>query len=520
VCKFIIRACLFLFTLVLPSMISATGLGKLTLNSYLGQPFKAKIDLVSVKKEDISSITVSLASLDTFQLANVDYARFLRTLEFSVENSLDGQPYVKLTSLQPVIEPYFSMLIELNWSSGSLIREYTVRLVEDIPQSAPPVVQQEEPVIPISVKPESIAAEQPDTRTVEDLADGEEPSAKETMLELDIVPEPEPEPEQKVAPQQEMVSAKRSGSTTYGPVKSGDTLAKIAQERNFYHVQLNQILIALLHANREAFIENNVNRLKTGYMLLIPDESEIATISSDVADKEVKMQMANWEAYRQRLVVEASIHSASDESTQIATGEIITTIDDNSTETAHDSPEGVLRLSKGVEEEGWVKEGVEEGGSEDAISIQERLNIVEENSIANEMALNEAKKHISSLEHVMEKNRIANEKELNESNQRIISLKRNIMELQKLLELENSGMADAEARAENILSATSESPPVIEEKPIKVVKAPIESVKGEESNLTIIKWVSWIVIFLVAVGLWLQIKQSRAAKNSKTSDTI
>ncbi len=88
-CKLIIKACLFLVALVLPYMVSATGLGKLTLNSYLGQPFKAKIDLVSVKKEDISSITVSLASFDTFQLANVDYARFLRTLEFSVENSVD-----------------------------------------------------------------------------------------------------------------------------------------------------------------------------------------------------------------------------------------------------------------------------------------------------------------------------------------------------------------------------------------------------------------------------------------------
>ena len=86
-------------------------------------------------------------------------------------------------------------------------------------------------------------------------------------------------------------------------------------------------------------------------------------------------------------------------------------------------------------------------------------------------------------------------------------------------------MADAEAQAKSILSATRDSPPVIEEKPVKVVKAPVESVKGgesnqTESNQTIIKGLLWLAIFLVAVGLWWKIKQSRAAKNSKISDTI
>jgi pilus assembly protein FimV len=394
VCKPVIKACLFLVALTLSFMVSATGLGKLTLNSYLGQPFKAKIDLVSVKKEDISSITVSLASLDTFRLANIDYARFLRTFEFSVKNSVDGQPYVKLVSLQPVIEPSFSMLIELNWSSGSLIREYTVQLVEDIPQSVSPVMQQDEPVIPISVKPEPTAAEQPDhSRTVENLAGDEESTVKETMLEPEVVPAPEPAPEQEQ--EQERVSAEKSVATTYGPVKSGDTLTKIVQERIFYKIQLNQILVALLRANREAFIDNNMNRLKTGYMLQIPDESEVATISPDVADKEIKMQMTNWEAYRQRLVIEAAIPSTSEEPEQTATGEITTILDDNSsTETARESSEGLLRLSKGME----VVEGAEEGSGEETISIQEKFNIVEDNSIAGEKALNEANERISLLE--------------------------------------------------------------------------------------------------------------------------
>jgi len=460
-------------------MVSATGLGKLTLSSSLGQPFKARIDLVSVKKEDISSITVSLASLDTFQLTNIDYARFLRTFEFSIQNRVDGQPYVRLISPQPVTEPSFSMLIELNWSSGSLIREYTVQLVEDISQSAPLVMQQDEPVIPISVQPESMtAAEQPDSGTVEDSAGDEGTTIKEVAPESEMVPEQVSELQQKTVPAEQP-------ATTYGPVKNGDTLIKIAQERIFYHVQLNQILVALLRANREVFIDNNMNQLKTGYMLQIPDESVIATIPPDVADKEVKMQMANWDAYRQRLVVEAEfIPFSSEGPEQKDTGKIITTVlDNNSIETAHESSEGLLKLSKGMEN----VLGTEEGSGEDTMSIQEKFNIVEDNSIAGEKALNEANERISLLEQAMEENKIANKEQLNESNQRIMILEKNIKELQHLLELRSPNIASAEAQT-------------------------------EESNQTIMSWILWIMILLLITGLWWKVKQSR--DNSKSSDAI
>ncbi len=334
------------------------------------------------------------------------------------------------------------------------------------------------------------------------------------MPEADVMSEPEPE---EAVPQQETVSAKKSGATTYGPVKSGDTLSKIAQERIFYHVQLNQLLVALLHANREAFIDNNMNRLKTGSMLQIPDESEIAAISPDVADKEVKMQMANWEAYRQRLVVEASIPSASDESAQMATGKITAILDDNSIETEHEYSEGLLRLSKGMES----VVSTEEGSGEDTISIQEKFNIVEENSIAGEKSLNEANESISLLQRAMAENKTANEKALNESNQRIVALEKNINELQLLLELKNSTMANAEAQAESILSEASDSPPTIIVKPVKVVQPPIDSVERggsnptEESNPTIMNWALWIAILLLIIGLWWKIKETRAYNKSR-----
>jgi len=415
----IIRACLFLFALISSSAVHATGLGNLTLNSYLGQPFKAEIDIVSVKKEDIPSLSVKLASRETFQQSNVDYAPFLFTFRISIENRANGQPYVKITSPQRVVEPFLSMLIELNWSSGRLIREYTVLLdpPEDALEPDLPAVQVE-PVVPSSVKPEPVAAEQPDSIIIENVVSEEEPTVKE------VAPEPEKVPEQVPEPEQKTVSAEQP-ETTYGPVKSGDTLAKIAQKVAHPRVQLNQMLIALHRANPKAFSDNNMNRLKAGPILRIPDASEVAAISPDAADKEVKMQTANWEAYRQKLAaeVDSSAASAGEESAQTATGKISTMIE-NLADAAKKPFEEKLSISKG-----------EVSGAQDKIRA-------------------------------LEESATAKEKTLNEANERVAILEKNVKELRQLLELKNAEMAELQNQVEPITpDATTETklPPAITE---------------------------------------------------------
>lgn len=409
----IIRACLLLFALASSFAVHATGLGNLTLNSYLGQPFKAEIDIVSVNTEDIPSLTAKLASRETFQQSNVDYVPFLFTFQISVENREDGQPYVKITSPQRVVEPFLSMLIELNWSSGRLIREYTVLLdpPEDALEPALPAMQVE-PVVPHSVKPEPAEAEQPDSIIAEDVVSDEELALKDVIPEPEIVSEQAaPEPEQKTVSAEEPV-------TTYGPVKSGDTLIKIVEKVAPPRVQLNQVLIAMHRANRKAFSGNNMNRLKVGSILRIPDANEIATISPDTADKEVKMQTANWEAYRQKLAAEVdSVASTGDESAQTAAGKITTMID-NLAESAKKESKEKLSISKGEGKEGSK-------GENTTSSAQDKIRALEESAIAKEKALNEA-------------------------NERVALLEKNIQELRQLLELKNADMAELQNQAQTI----------------------------------------------------------------------
>lgn len=527
-CKSIIRACLFLVALALSSIVCATGLGKFTLNSYLGQSLKAEIDLVSVKKEDIPSLRASLASSNTFSLANVDYAAFLDTFEFSIQNRANGQPYVRIISSQPVTDPSFSMLIKLDWPTGNIIREYTVHLEppsEQLQSTLPEIQQTTSDSLNIA-KSEHSAAKQLDS-VIKNLTSKEDPVSNKSILDK-RQKNAELQEEAELSESEDLAEAVESepkfGVTTYGPVRNGDTLLRIVQKETSYNVQLNQLLIALYRANPEAFTDNNINQLKAGFILRIPDENEVATISPDVADKEVKIHTANWEAYRQKLATDVtSIVPKSEEPEQTATGEITTIIDDNSTETAHESSVGLLKLSKGMEE---VVEDAEEGSGEDTISIQEKFNIVEDNSIAGEKALNEANERISLLERTMEENRIANEKDLNVSNQRIMVLEKNIKELQHLLKLKNPTMASAQTQAESILSEASDSSSVIVEKPVKVVQPPVDSVEKEgsnpreESNTTTINRVLWIMILLLIIGLWWKVKQSRADDNSKSSDIL
>ena len=399
----IIRACFFLFVLTSSFTVHAAGLGNFTLNSYLGQPFKAEIDIVSINKEDISTLSAKLASRKTFQHLNVDYAPILSEFKINIRNRINGQPYVKITSPQRVVEQFLSILIELNWSSGLLIREYAVLL--DPPEDSL------EPVLP----------------------------AVEVEIETEVEAEAEAEAEAKVVPsaaQPEPVNTEKP-ETTYIPVKSGDNLTKIAQKVAYPNVQLNQMLVALHRANRKAFSDNNMNRLKTGPILRIPDASEVAAISPGEADKEVKMQTNNWELYRQKLAAEVSSAALVDEeSAQTAAGKIVTQVDD-SAKAPIKQPEEKLSISNG--------EGIIEGSTGDN-------------------ATNSSQDYIAALED----SAISKAKALNEANENIAILEKNIEKLRQLLELKNAGISELQTPAGDAANTATEirSPPAITEESI------------------------------------------------------
>lgn len=391
-----IRACLLILVMMSPWTGFAAGLGKLTINSALGQPLQAEIDLVTVNNEEISSLAAQLASHEAFRQAGIDYKSFFSTFKISIEPRSNGDPFIKIVSPTAINEPFLNMLVELNWASGRLMREYTVLL--DPVESAT-----SNPVAPILSHNLDASSIQP-----------KEQMASAPAVEQDTAPK-----EKKPAP-----APNTSGGKTYGPVMQGDTLSGIAGLVSPQGVSLNQVLIAMFRANRDAFIEDNMNLLKVGVVLRIPDRSEILAISESEADREVKVQVADWRNYRNRLVAAITESPVNEVPKQSDKGQITTTSADESI-TINEPPREVLRLSSGAQLDGMSSDG----GNEN-VTPQDRLQMMEEDAIARNFALNEA-------------------------NERIAMLEKNIKDLQLLLELKDPTLAEAQMQAESLLSAAS-----------------------------------------------------------------
>lgn len=406
-----VRACFLLFVFILSFSAHAAGLGRLTINSALGQPFNAEIDLVTVNAEDLSSLTASIASLEAYAQAGVHYEPFFSAFKLSIEPRTNGESYIKLTSPQAINEPFLNLLVELNWSSGRLLREYTVLL-------DPVDTRRSEPVAPIvRAVPEESANSNSMAGTVRmETA----PTTVRPAAEI-----PFEQPQQPIPASASRLSGNKSTDTIYGPVLQGDTLSSIARQVKPDGVNVNQMLVALFRANREAFIANNMNLLRTGAVLKIPDVEGANAITRQQADTEVKLQVSNWHKYRQNLARTAQQSQEQTALKQTDSGQITTTLNDTAI-SSRENPQEVLRLSSGAH----ISDSTAPSGE----SAAQRLRMMEEDAIARSMALKEA-------------------------NERIALLEKNIDNLQKLLSLQNSELAKAQANAQAQLqsSVTEES---------------------------------------------------------------
>jgi pilus assembly protein FimV len=295
---------LLLGALLSPTTLYALGLGEIRPHSALNQPFDAEIELLSPTADELAGLKVGLAGPDMYQRYGVDRPMFLSAFEFSIQRSRDGRASIKITSDRSVTEPFVTLLVEASWARGRLLREYTVLL--DPPVFMPSQPEAQAPVTtPQAGAPSSGRIERP----VAQQPQPAEPPAQATAL-----PRPSPSSE----PTQEPV-ASSAGTSVSGDytVERNDTLWRIASRvtPNGSRREVNRTMIALFRANPAAF-QGNINRLRSGSVLRIPELSDIEAISTSDATAEVRRQTAEWsgaqpsqtaqeEANRLRLVTPA-----------------------------------------------------------------------------------------------------------------------------------------------------------------------------------------------------------------------
>jgi pilus assembly protein FimV len=113
--------------LAAPCAVEAAGLGRLTVLSSLGAPLNAEIELVSLQAGEEDGLTARIASLEAFREAGIEPSAALSSVRFAIVRR-EGKPIIRVTSSQPINEPFVDLLVELEWNGARLVREYTMLL--------------------------------------------------------------------------------------------------------------------------------------------------------------------------------------------------------------------------------------------------------------------------------------------------------------------------------------------------------------------------------------------------------
>ena len=356
----------------LSSAATAAGLGKLTVLSALGQPLRAEIELTTSAGEDPSSMAVKLASPDAFRAANIEFNPALLSLRFSVEQR-GGRPVIRLSSTQPLNEPFVDMLLELSWNNGRLVREYTFLLDPAELRTTQPAQ-----VAAAPEAPRSQAAQPPAAVAAAPVARAQEPARR---------PQPAPAERQDAAP-----SGDEAAPGSYR-VRPGDTLGRIATRIKPAGISLDMMLVALYRANPDAFIGNNMNRLKSGQILSVPDSQAIRGTGEGEARGVVVAHAADFNAYRNKLAgqVETAAPSRAPQAGQSAAGKITAKVEERPT--AANESQDQLRLSKAVP-------GAKGGPQGATASVED--TIAKEKELAQaEARVKELEKNVGELENLM-----------------------------------------------------------------------------------------------------------------------
>jgi pilus assembly protein FimV len=338
---------------------SALGLGRVNVQSVLGEALRAEIEVTSLSAEEASSLRVNLASPDAFKASGVDYNAVLAGATVTLSRRADGRPVLVLSSDKVVQEPFIDVIVEFAWSTGHLTRSYTLLIdppgrntaaqpgttaTAPVFASPPPAARAAAPVPApapqVALAPAPMPAPAPTART---------PAPKpERAPKATPAPKPERAPVEKAEKSPAPMSS--GGGESSVKVNPGDTLTSLAAGSKPSGVSLDQMLVSLYRNNPSAFIDDNMNRMKSGVTLTVPSADTAKQLSTEEAHQIIQAQSADFAAYRHRLATGVTtVHT--DEGKRAASGKVEAKINDQKTGSAP-PPSDTLKLSRGTAKPG------------------------------------------------------------------------------------------------------------------------------------------------------------------------
>ena len=390
----------------------AAGLGRLTVQSALGQPLRAEVEVTSVSPDEAESLKARIASPEAFSRVGLQYKEALAGVRMDVENR-GGRYFIKVTSSRPINDPFVDLVVELSWASGTFSREYTFLLDPPTQQSANQANRSgNAPVAGAATAAASTGAAASGSNAVRtiDPATGRLVNHERGAQGRSQAGSQPAEAKQQPAAQ---APAGRDANSEGGTVTvgQGETLGMIAARVRPASATLDQTIVAIYRTNPTAFIQNNPNLIRQGRTLTIPSEGEIAAIDSSEAGRQLRMAARDFRSYKERMAG-ATPEVASGNGSSTASGAINAKVDD------------------------------ERGGQ---VGSQDRL----------ELSRSEGGKDAqgSAVGARDAEAQVAREAALKEANSRIAELEKNVGALKSMLELKDKSLADLQAQLEKARAA-------------------------------------------------------------------
>lgn len=303
----------------------ALGLGRLTVQSSLGEPLRAAIEVTNLSEEEAGTLQLRLASPDAYRAAGIEFNPALSGARVTLQRGTDGRATLRVASERPLVEPFVDVIVEATWATGRLVREYTLLLDPPARLAAAPA-----PASPALASGTPSPAPAP--------ASPPPPSASPGA------------PPAKAAPAAVRASQApvRAAPATEGGdyrVRRGDTLSAIAARHAPAGISLDQMLVSLFRGNPKAFSGENMNRLRAGAVLTMPSAEVAGGVVHAEARELIRTQSLDFAAYRQRLAVGVSTQAEGGPARQ-AKGTVQARVEDRK-QAAATSPDK-LTLSQGA----------------------------------------------------------------------------------------------------------------------------------------------------------------------------
>ena len=305
-----LASALSLCTAFMASPAAALSLGAIHVQSHLGEPLRAEIDITQITAAEAGSLQATLASPDVFQAHGMELSPTARNVRVELISPAKGGSKIRLTTTSPVNDPFIDLILQANWSAGNLTRGYTLLL-------DPPPVQK--PPAPTTAVQASTPAQTGQTYRSQPRTAA--PSASSAAA-----------------------ATGTTDATSSVTVRTGDTAGRIAAAHAISGISLDQMLVAMLRNNPSAFINGNINRIKAGAVVSIPNAEQAQSTSAKEARRIIATQSKDFNAYRRKLA-ERTTQAQVGEAERSASGKVQAQVEDA---TAATTPTDKLTLSKGA----------------------------------------------------------------------------------------------------------------------------------------------------------------------------